>query len=71
MTDQWHSGERRRLAALWEREAREDGIRRSYTPEDALRLRNSFPIQHSLAERGARRLRGLLETEDYVAALGP
>src|SRR5262245_47587669 len=70
MTEQWQSGETRRLAALWEREGRETGVRRSYAPEDVLRLRNSFPIQHSLAERGARRLRDLLAGEDYVAALG-
>jgi isocitrate lyase len=70
MKEQWHSGERQRLAAVWEKEARGAGIRRSYSPEDVLRLRNSFPIRHSLAERGAERLRRLLETEDYVAALG-
>src|SRR5438093_3614831 len=70
MTEQWESGEKRRLAAIWEREARETRIERPYTPEDVLRLRNSFPIRYSLAERGAQRLRRLLETEDYVAALG-
>ncbi|HJW14875.1 MAG TPA: isocitrate lyase [Thermoanaerobaculia bacterium] len=70
MTEQWHSGERRRLAAAWEREARAEGIERSYSPEDVIRLRNSFPIRYTLAERGAQRLRRLLETEDYVAALG-
>jgi isocitrate lyase len=70
MTEQWQSGETRRLAALWEREARENGVRRSYAAEDVLRLRNSFPIQYSVAERGARRLRDLLAGEDYVAALG-
>ncbi len=70
MRDRWHSGERNSLAAVWESEAGAKGIRRPYSPEDVLRLRNSFPIRHSLAERGAERLRGLLETEDYVAALG-
>ena len=33
-----------------------DGIKRSYTPADVLRLRGSFPIAHTLAERGANRL---------------
>jgi len=70
MTDQWHSGERQRLAAIWEREALLTGIERSYSPDDVLRLRNSFPIRYSLAERGAKRLRRLLASEDYVAALG-
>src|SRR5690606_8507895 len=34
------------------------------------RLRNSFPIEHTHARRGAERLWALLHTEDYVAALG-
>jgi isocitrate lyase len=70
MREQWQSGETRRLATVREREEGATGIRRPYSPEDVLRLRNSFPIRHSLAERGAERLRRLLETEDYVAALG-
>ncbi|HSP94700.1 MAG TPA: isocitrate lyase [Thermoanaerobaculia bacterium] len=70
MREQGHPGERRKLAAVWEREAGAKGVRRPYSPEDVLKLRNSFPIRHSLAERGAERLRRLLETEDYVAALG-
>ena len=35
-----------------------------------LKLRNSFPIKHTLAERGAERLWDLLHSEDYVNALG-
>lgn len=70
MQEQWPSGETQRLTAVWEREEHAKGIRRPYSPEDVLRLRNSFPIRHSLAERGAERLRQILETEDYVSALG-
>src|SRR5215510_8393677 len=70
MTDSRTETERRRLKADWEREERSAGVRRPYAPEDVLRLRNSFPIRHSHAERGAERLRGLLETEEFVAALG-
>ena len=70
MKKQWHSDETQRLGAVWEREEHAKGIRRPYSPEDVLRLRNSFPIRHSLAERGAERLRQILETEDYVSALG-
>src|SRR5262245_3997792 len=33
-----------------------DGIARTYTPEDVLRLSGSFHVRHSLAERGANRL---------------
>jgi len=47
-----------------------DGIERPYTPEDVLRLRGSFPIQHTLAERGANRLWDLLKTEPFINSLG-
>jgi len=47
-----------------------DGIRRSYTPADVLRLRGSFPIAHTLAERGANRLWELMHKEPFVNALG-
>ena len=47
-----------------------DGIRRSYTPADVERLRGSFPIAHTLAERGANKLWKLLHTEPFVNALG-
>jgi isocitrate lyase len=46
------------------------GIRRPFTPQDVMRLRNTFEIRHSIAERGAVRLWDLLTTQDYVAALG-
>jgi isocitrate/methylisocitrate lyase len=70
MTDSRDQVEARRLATQWRREERTSGIRRPYSPDDVLRLRNSFPIRYSHAERGAERLRRLLETEDFVAALG-
>ena len=47
-----------------------DGIERPYSPEDVLRLRGSFPIRHTLAERGALRLWQLLHDEPYINALG-
>ncbi|HET7747260.1 MAG TPA: isocitrate lyase [Vicinamibacteria bacterium] len=46
------------------------GIERPYTAEDVARLRGSLRIEHTLAERGARRLWDLLRTEPYVHALG-
>ena len=46
------------------------GITRPFTAEDVSRLRNTFEVRHSIAERGAARLWHLLHTEDYVAALG-
>ena len=46
------------------------GVVRPYTRADVERLRGSVRIEHTLADRGARRLWELLTTEDYVAALG-
>ncbi len=47
-----------------------DGIKRSYTPADVVRLRGSFPIAHTLAERGANRLWHLLKERPFVPTLG-
>jgi len=47
-----------------------DGIKRSYTPADVLRLRGSFPIAHTLAERSANRLWKLLHERPYLPTLG-
>jgi isocitrate lyase len=47
-----------------------EGIRRDYTPADVARLAGSFRIQHTLADRGARRLWQLLKTEPQVTTLG-
>ncbi|MFC4170752.1 isocitrate lyase [Microvirga sp. GCM10011540] len=47
-----------------------DGIRRPYSADDVLRLRGSFPIAHTLAERGAQRLWQLLHEHPYVHSLG-
>ncbi len=47
-----------------------EGIRRPYRPEDAARLRGSFPISHTLADRGANKLWQLLHERPYVHALG-
>src|SRR6266704_3715738 len=47
-----------------------DGIERTYTPADVLRLSGSFAVRHSLAERGANRLWQLLHSEPYLPSLG-
>ena len=54
----------------WQRLARWNGVTRSYTAEEVVRLRNSFAVRHTLAERGAERLWRLLTEEDFVPALG-
>ncbi len=50
--------------------SRWEGITRSYSEEDVRRLRNTVDIKHTLADLGARRLWHLLNTEDFVNALG-
>lgn len=45
-------------------------IERNYTVDDVLRLRGSVQVQHTLADRGSRKLWDLLHTEDYVHSLG-
>ncbi|MGK7875735.1 MAG: isocitrate lyase [Xenococcaceae cyanobacterium] len=51
-------------------QGRFDGIKRNYTPEDAVKLRGSINISYTLAEIGANRLWELLHSEDYINALG-
>lgn len=58
------------LAASWMSDARWKGIERPYTAEDVMRLRGSVQIEQTLARIGAERLWTLLNTEDYIAALG-
>ncbi|MEM7049958.1 MAG: isocitrate lyase [Acidobacteriota bacterium] len=45
-------------------------LRRPYSPAEVEGLRNSFTLAHTLADRGSRRLRRLLEQRDFVQALG-
>jgi len=61
------------IAALqkdWDTNPRWKGIKRGYTAEDVVRLRGSFPIEHTLARRGAEKLWNLVNTEPYVNCLG-
>jgi isocitrate lyase len=57
------------LEQTWKSE-RFKGVRRPYSAADVHRLRGSVRIEHTLARLGAERLWGLLQSEDYVAALG-
>ena len=54
----------------WDSDPRWKGVVRPYTPEDVLKLRGTLKIEYSFAEAGAQRLWHLLQTEDYIAALG-
>lgn len=54
----------------WKTNARWKGIRRIYSGADVLKLRGSIQIEYSLAKMGAERFWNLLQSENYVAALG-
>lgn len=47
-----------------------DHVRRDYGPDAVRRLSGSIRIRHTLAERGARKLWRLLQSEDYVPTFG-
>ncbi len=47
-----------------------DGITRPYSEADVAKLRGTVTVEHSLAKQGATRLWELLNTDDYVPALG-
>ncbi|MBC7684654.1 MAG: isocitrate lyase, partial [Bdellovibrionales bacterium] len=54
----------------WDSNPRWNGVTRSYTAEDVVRLRGSLKIEHTIAQRGAEKMWDLLETEPFVATLG-
>jgi len=58
------------LARDWEENPRWAGVTRDYAPEEVLRLQGSFREEHTNARRGAERLWYLLNSEDYINALG-
>jgi isocitrate/methylisocitrate lyase len=58
------------LTRDWETSPRWEGVERPYSAADVVKLQGSFPIEHTLAKRGAQRLWDLLKSEDYVNALG-
>lgn len=60
----------RKLQTTWETDPRWRGVLRDYTAEDVLKLRGSFKVEHTHAQQGAERLWELLNTEDYISALG-
>ena len=54
----------------WASNPRWKGIERGYSAADIVRLRGSFPIEHTLARRGSEKLWNLLHSEPYVNCLG-
>ncbi|MGC5171317.1 isocitrate lyase [Microbacterium sp. DT81.1] len=58
------------LQETWDTDRRWDGVERTFTAEDVIRLRGSVREESTLAQRGAENLWNLLHTEDYIRALG-
>ena len=58
------------LENYWQKSPRWNGIERTYTAEDVLKLRGSIRIEYTLARLGAERLWNLLHNEPFVRALG-
>jgi isocitrate lyase len=60
----------REMEQDWLINPRWSGIKRNYRAEEVVNLAGSNPVEHSLAERGAKKLWMSLLEEDYVATLG-
>lgn len=58
------------LTQQWLQDPRWQGIKRTYSAEDVIKLRGSVSIEYTLARMGAERLLQLLKTVPYVHALG-
>ena len=54
----------------WNENPRWKKIKRGYSAADVVRLRGSFPIEYTLARRGAEKLWRLVNSEPYVNCLG-
>ncbi|MGG3498168.1 isocitrate lyase [Peribacillus simplex] len=58
------------LQQNWENDSRWTGIKRPYTADEVIKLRGSIDIEQTLARRGSEKLWNLLNTEDFINALG-
>ncbi len=58
------------LERMWREDPRWDGIERTYTTADVVRLRGTIQVEHTLAHLGAERLWEVLQTDEYVPSLG-
>jgi isocitrate lyase len=65
---QWRTAQQ--IEQAWASDPRWQGIHRSYTASDVVRLRGTVRIEHSLARMGAERLWHLMATQAPVRALG-
>ncbi len=58
------------LEQEWANNPRWQGVERNYSAMDVVNLRGSVQIEYTLARMGSERLWDLMQTEDYVHALG-
>ncbi|MGA2952788.1 MAG: isocitrate lyase [Caulobacteraceae bacterium] len=65
-----HEYENSRLEHEWKTSSRWKGVTRPYSGADVVRLRGSVRLHYTLAYLGAKKLWHLLNTEDFVRALG-
>ena len=54
----------------WDTNPRWKNVKRDYTAEEVVRCSGSVRIEHTLAKNGAEKLWNLINTEDFVNALG-
>ncbi|PLR67391.1 MULTISPECIES: isocitrate lyase [Bacillaceae] len=59
-----------KLEESWAMDPRWNGVERPYSAEEVIRLRGSIDIEHTLARRGSEKFWNLLQTEDFIHALG-
>ena len=69
-TSSKHEYESKSLEKGWATESRWKGVTRPYKGADVVRLRGSIRLHYTLAFLGAKKLWHLINTEDYVHALG-
>jgi isocitrate lyase len=60
----------KKLQESWELDSRWNGVVRTYSAEDVIKLKGSVDIEYTLARRGAEKLWKLVNEESYVNALG-
>lgn len=70
MTKQSIQEQGQQLEQQWANDERWNGIERTYSGEDVVRLRGSLQIDHTLARVGSEKLWKMLNKEDYINALG-
>ena len=69
-TNPKHQDATKQLEQEWRDNPRWKGVKRGYGAADVARLCGSFPIEYTLARRGAEKLFRLIHTEPYINCLG-